>query len=89
MFIPFFLKLRQARVPVSLLEFLTLLDGMEEGIADDDVEAFYYLARAALVKDERFIDRFDQAFASYFKGVEAVGGKPGIKAASIPQDWLR
>jgi uncharacterized protein with von Willebrand factor type A (vWA) domain len=89
MFIPFFLKLKEAKVPVTLLEFLTLLEGLEEGIADDDVEAFYYLARAALVKDERFIDRFDQAFAAYFKGVEAVGGEPGTETISIPMDWLR
>lgn len=74
MFIPFFLKLRQAKVPVTLREFLSLLEGMEEGIADYDVEAFYYLARTTLIKDERFIDRFDQVFADYFRGVEAIGG---------------
>jgi len=89
MYVPFFLKLKEAKIPVTLREFLSLLEGMEEGIADDDVEAFYYLARATLIKDERFIDRFDQVFAAYFKGVEAVGGGPGTDAVPIPEDWLR
>ncbi|MDL2401709.1 vWA domain-containing protein [Rhizobium mayense] len=90
MFIPFFLKLKEAKVPVTLREFLSLLEGMEEGIADYDVEAFYYLARAALIKDERFIDRFDQVFADYFRGVEAVGGdRVATEAAAIPEEWLR
>ena len=48
---------------------------MEAGLVDYDVEGFYYLARAALVKDERHIDRFDQVFAHVFKGVEALGGE--------------
>ncbi len=92
MFIPFFLKLRQAKVPVTLREFLSLLEGMEEGIADWDVEAFYYLARATLIKDERFIDRFDQIFADYFHGVEAIGGnadEEAVEPATIPEEWLR
>ncbi|PST18190.1 VWA domain-containing protein [Rhizobium sp. JAB6] len=92
MFIPFFLKLRQAKVPVTLREFLSLLEGMEEGIADWDVEAFYYLARATLIKDERFIDRFDQIFADYFRGVEAIGGnadEEAVEPATIPEEWLR
>ncbi len=64
MFIPFFLQLRDAKIPVTLREFLALLEGLEEGLADFDVEAFYFLARSALVKDERHIDRFDQVFSS-------------------------
>ncbi|TIW01418.1 MAG: VWA domain-containing protein, partial [Mesorhizobium sp.] len=56
MFIPFFLELKAARVPVSLREYLSLLEGLEAGLVDYDVEAFYYLARAALVKDERHLD---------------------------------
>jgi uncharacterized protein len=90
MFIPFFLSLKQAGVPVTLKEFLTLLSGMEDGLADYDVEAFYYLARTALVKDERFIDRFDQTFSEYFRGVEAVSGaEAGPAKATIPEEWLR
>ncbi|TIR43730.1 MAG: VWA domain-containing protein, partial [Mesorhizobium sp.] len=69
MFIPFFLELKAARVPVSLREYLSLLEGLEAGLVDYDVEGFYYLARSALVKDERHIDRFDQVFAHVFKGV--------------------
>jgi uncharacterized protein len=90
MFIPFFLSLKQAGVPVTLKEFLTLLAGMEDGLADYDVEAFYYLARTALVKDERFIDRFDRTFSEYFRGVEAVSGaEAGPAQATIPEEWLR
>jgi uncharacterized protein len=90
MFIPFFLSLKQAGVPVTLKEFLTLLAGMEDGLADYDVEAFYYLARTALVKDERFIDRFDRVFSEYFRGVEAVSGsEAGPTGGAIPEEWLR
>ncbi|MCK8781371.1 VWA domain-containing protein [Rhizobium sp. NTR19] len=89
MFIPFFLQLRDAKIPVTLREFLALLEGLEEGLADFDVEAFYFLARSALVKDERHIDRFDQVFSSYFRGVEAVSGAPGVDVAELPEEWLR
>lgn len=90
MFIPFFLALRTAKVPVTLREFLSLLEGMEAGIADFDVEAFYYLARSVLVKDERFIDRFDRVFAETFKGLEAVSGAaPNGIDARIPEAWLQ
>ena len=89
MFIPFFLELKAAKVPVTLREFLTLMEGMDAHIADYDVESFYFLARAALVKDERFIDRFDQVFAHCFKGVEAVSGVPAIDMRDLPEEWLR
>src|SRR6186713_1348002 len=89
MFIPFFLELKAARVPVSLREYLTLLEGMNAGLVQFDVEGFYYLARAALVKDERHIDRFDQVFAHIFKGVEAVAGESVVDVANIPEEWLR
>jgi uncharacterized protein with von Willebrand factor type A (vWA) domain len=89
MFIPFFLELKAARVPVSLREYLTLLEGMDAGLVQFDVEGFYYLARAALVKDERHIDRFDQVFAHVFKGIEALAGEGAIDVANIPEEWLR
>ena len=89
MFIPFFLELKAARVPVTLREYLTLLEGMEAGLVQYDVEGFYYLARAALVKDERHIDRFDQVFAHVFRGVEALSGEAVFDLAAIPEDWLR
>jgi uncharacterized protein with von Willebrand factor type A (vWA) domain len=88
-FIPFFLELKAAKVPVTLREFLTLMEGMDQHIADYDVEGFYFLARAALVKDERFIDRFDQVFAHCFKGVGAVSGQPVIDVRDLPEEWLR
>ena len=68
MFLPFFENLRKATIPVSLREYLTFLEGMKAGLATYDVEAFYYLARTAMVKDERNIDKFDQVFAATFKG---------------------
>lgn len=89
MFIPFFLELKAARIPVSLREYLSLLEGMDAHLVDYDVEGFYYLARAAMVKDERHIDRFDQVFGHVFKGVEAVSGEAGVDVANIPEEWLR
>ena len=89
MFLPFFLELKAARVPVTLREYLTLLEGMDAGLVQYDVEGFYYLARAALVKDERHIDRFDQVFAHVFRGVEALSGENAIDVANLPEDWLR
>ena len=89
MFIPFFLELKAARVPVSLREYLSLLEGLEADLVTYDVEGFYYLARAALVKDERHIDRFDQVFAHVFKGLEAVSGEDGIDPMALPEEWLR
>lgn len=90
MFVPFFLNLKAARVPVSLREYLDLLAGMKAGLAEFDVEAFYYLARTALVKDESHIDRFDQVFAHYFRGVEAVSGEGSSShRVDLPEEWLR
>lgn len=86
MFIPFFLELKAARVPVSLREYLSLLEGMEKELVSHDVEAFYYLARAALVKDERHIDRFDQVFSHVFKGVEAVSGGDSVARRRSPRN---
>src|SRR5690606_28033353 len=89
MFLPFFLELKAARVPVSLREYLALLEGMKAGLVDYDVEGFYYLARSALVKDERYIDRFDQVFSHVFKGLDALSGEGGIDPANLPEEWLR
>jgi len=89
MFLPFFLELKAAKVPVSLREYLSLLEGMEAGLVEYDVEGFYFLARAALVKDERHIDRFDQVFSRVFKGLEAVSGEGAVDVANLPEEWLR
>ncbi len=89
MFIPFFLELKAARIPVSLREYLTMLEGMEADIITYDIEGFYYLARSAMVKDERHIDRFDQVFSHIFKGLEAISGEDALEAAELPEEWLR
>ncbi len=88
MFVPFFDSLRRAGVPVSLREYLTFLEGMRAGLATYDVEAFYYLARAAMVKDERHVDRFDRAFAHVFKGLEELPAEAVLEAMDLPADWL-
>ncbi|MEN8739620.1 MAG: VWA domain-containing protein [Phaeobacter gallaeciensis] len=89
MFQPFFENLRQASVPVSLREYLTFLEGMNKGLVTYDLDAFYYLARAAMVKDERNIDKFDRAFAATFEGLEALPASAVLDAVDIPEDWLR
>ncbi|MCR9139729.1 MAG: VWA domain-containing protein [Alphaproteobacteria bacterium] len=88
MFIPFFLALKAAKLPVSLREYLTLLEGMDAQLVPYDVEGFYYLSRSTLVKDERFIDRFDRVFSTVFKGVEAVSGEAGPEVVDLPTEWL-
>ena len=85
MFAGFFLELRQAKVPVSLREYLTLMEAMKQNLAAYSVEDFYYLSRAALVKDERNLDKFDRVFGHHFKGIETIGDA-GI---DIPEEWLR
>ncbi len=87
MFINFFLELRNAKLPVSIKEYLSLMDAMDKGVADYSVDDFYYLSRAALVKDERNLDKFDRVFGTVFKGLEALPAE-GI-AAEIPEEWLR
>lgn len=89
MFQPFFENLRQAAIPVSLREYLTFLEGMKKGLVTYDIEAFYFLARAAMVKDERNIDKFDRAFATTFKGLEAIPNSAVMEAVDIPEEWLR
>ncbi len=86
MFAGFVNALRSEGVKVSLLEYLTLLGAMKRHVALFDVEDFYFLARASLVKDERLIDRFDRVFALYFRGLQAVHG---AILADIPEDWLK
>jgi hypothetical protein len=89
MFVTFFNELRSARIPVSLLEYLTLMDAMEKDLAGRRVEDFYYLARAALVKDERNLDRFDQVFGHVFKGLELMSEALEAEKTTIPEEWLR
>jgi len=91
MFLAFFLSLRAAGVKASLREFLTLQEAMQAGLADFDVDQFYYLSRALLVKDERFLDKFDKVFGECFRGVlnPKPAGKPGVEARELPEEWLR
>src|SRR5690606_41120403 len=70
MFVTFFHELKSASVPVTLKEYLTLMEALEADLAGRSVEDFYYLSRATLVKDERHLDRFDQVFGHVFKGLE-------------------
>lgn len=86
MLIGFFQEVRDARVPATLREFLDLLAALEQGIAYADIDHFYYLSRTCLVKDEKYFDRFDRAFASYFNGLENL---EEVISAIIPEEWLR
>ena len=85
MLIDFFLHLRQAKLPVSIKEYLTLLEALKQHVIGQSIDDFYHLSRAALVKDERNFDKFDKAFAAYFKGVHAL---PGFDL-ELPLEWLK
>ncbi|MEK9677238.1 MAG: VWA domain-containing protein [Rhodospirillaceae bacterium] len=86
MFVNFFLSLKEARVPVTLREYLTLLEAMEKDVAAYDLDAFYYLSRSCLVKDERNLDKFDRVFGECFNGLEF---GDDLFDAEIPEEWLR
>ena len=86
MFVTFFHELKAAGVPVTLREYLTLMQAMQADLASRRVEDFYYLSRATLVKDERNLDKFDRVFGHVFKGLELLGD--GIEA-DIPAEWLK
>jgi uncharacterized protein with von Willebrand factor type A (vWA) domain len=88
MFLPFFERLRAVGIPVSLREYLAFLEGMSLGIATYDVETFYYLARTAMVKDERHLDRFDRAFSEAFQGLDKITAEAVMEAVQIPAEWL-
>jgi uncharacterized protein with von Willebrand factor type A (vWA) domain len=91
MFVAFFLALRAAGIKTSLREFLLLQEAMRADLTDYDIDTFYYLARATLVKDERFLDKFDKVFAESFKGI--LQPKPtapnGVEPQPIPDEWLK
>ena len=88
MLLPFFTALRDARVPVSMKEWLHLMEAMDRDIAGRRVDDFYHLSRAVLVKDEKHYDRFDQVFGKVFAGIETVGAgeEPSL---DVPEDWLK
>ncbi len=76
-------------MPVTLKEYLTLMEALEAGVAGRRTEDFYYLSRATLVKDERHLDRFDQVFGHVFKGLASLADALEAEAARIPEEWLR
>lgn len=92
MLLPFFTALRDAKVPVSMKEWLHLMEAMDKGVvggaAAGKIEDFYHLSRAVLVKDEKHYDRFDLVFGKVFKGIETVGAGEDL-TTDIPEDWLR
>ncbi|GJE38235.1 vWA domain-containing protein [Methylobacterium persicinum] len=87
MLLQFFTALREAKVPVTLREYLVLLGALERDLPGKSVEEFYFLSRTALVKDEAHLDRFDRVFGTVFKGLETVG--EAVEAVPIPEEWLR
>lgn len=87
MFTSFFFALKDAKVPVTLREYLTLMEGLKAGLANYRVDDFYYLSRATLVKDERNLDKFDRVFGTVFKGLETL--TPDDGTAEIPEEWLK
>ena len=87
MFLTFFTALRDAQVPVTLREYLTLMQALEKDLADKSIEDFYFLSRALLVKDERNLDRFDRVFGATFKGLESL--LDAMEKAELPQEWLK
>jgi uncharacterized protein with von Willebrand factor type A (vWA) domain len=80
----FFLRMKSAKLPVSIKEYLTLIEAMSKNVIEPSIDQFYYLARASLVKDESHYDKFDRVFAEFFKGVESLVGAE----VDIPLEWL-
>ena len=88
MFLDFFFKLKNAKIPVTLNEFFTFLESIKLDFVEFDINKFYYLARASLVKDEKLIDRFDIIFSQYFKGIEYLKLDDILDKVNVPKEWL-
>jgi len=84
MLVDFFYSLRAARLPVSLREYLTLLEALRANIMPPSLDDFYYLARVTLIKDESLYDRFDQAFGQFYRQMQMRNPVPD----DVPPDWL-
>ena len=89
MFLDFFFKLKNAKIPVTLNEFFIFLESIKLDFIEFDINKFYYLARASLVKDERLIDRFDIIFSQYFKGIENLKLDDILDKVNVPKEWLQ
>ena len=89
MFLEFFFKLKNTRIPVSLNEFFTFLESIKLDFIEYDINKFYYLARTSLIKDERLIDRFDVIFGQYFKGIESIKLDDILDHLNVPKEWVQ
>ena len=89
MFIKLFLMLRNERIPVTIRELLTLLDCLDKDVISNKIDDFYYLSRSALIKDEKYIDRFDKVFGDFFKGINQLKLPEIIDSIEIPDEWLK
>ena len=89
MFLDFFFKLKNSRIPVTLNEFFTFLESIQLDFIQYDVNKFYYIARTSLVKDERLIDRFDLVFSEYFKGIESIQLDDILNSLNVPKEWVQ
>ncbi len=85
MLIDFFTKVRDYKVPCTLRELLDLIRALEQHVVFANIDDFYALSRTILVKDEAHFDKFDRAFADYFKGVSSLE----LDLSEIPEDWLK
>lgn len=86
MFLDFFLLLKNQGIPVTIKEYLNLLEGLDKKVIERDVEEFYFLCKAVLIKQEKHLDQFDQLFGMYFKGIETISDE---EVFSIPEEWMR
>ena len=89
MFLNFFIELRNVKIPVSLKEYLSLLDCLDKNVISFKVENFYYLSRASLIKNEKHIDRFDLVFSKVFKGIEDISLENLLNKVDIPKEWVK
>ena len=88
MFLDFFIKLKDAKIPVSLNEYLSFLSLLKFDFVQYDLEKFYYLAKTSLVKDEKFLDKFDIIFGEYFKSIEKIQLEDVLQHLNIPSNWV-
>ena len=86
MFFQFFDELRAAKVPVTLKEYLALMDALSKDVIELKTDEFYFLSRTVLVKDEKNLDKFDRVFGHVFKGLESID--PSM-LAQLPEEWLK
>ena len=89
MFLDFFFKLKNAKIPVSLNEFLNFLNALDNHVISYDINEFYYLTRTCLIKDEKLFDRFDLVFGEYFKSIERIELEDVMSSVDIPDDWIK